>query len=159
MHELRVNTAFEQMIVSVLIVASACGVISFIANIFSAVVGGFAWIDFIAAEFADALLYAFVIFLAGFFAAGVVIAPLFVALERVPYRRTWPYIAAMFAYELILYFFFFKSFAGTGALPFQLVVFAPGIIGAAIFGYRMGPYWRMAMRRDDAAPQQFPQIH
>ena len=159
--QIRINTAFEQMIVSVLIGASFCSVVFFIVSAFSTISGGYGWLEFIVGDFVNALLYAFVIFLSGFLAAAIVAAPLFVALEKIPYRHMWPYVIAALFFELALYALFFRGFASAGGSSslFILPMFAPGIIVSVIFGFRMRPFWRAVARAEQAATEHLPRLH
>ncbi len=152
--EVRVNIAFEQMIVSVLTGAVICGALYFMLTIAVAVFGGQFYFYFLASEFFQALLYTFVIFLAGFFAAVVLVTPMFIALERMKYRRTWPYLFAAILFELFLYELFFKDFTAGQSLPFylNLPMVAPGIVIALIFGSRMRATWRAASRAEENPP-------
>ncbi len=159
--QIRINTAFEQMIVSVLIGASFCGVVFFVVSAFYTVLGGYGWLEFIVGDFVNALLYAFVIFLAGFLAAAIVAAPLFVALEKIPYRHMWPYVIAALAFEFVLYVLFFRSFASAGGSSglFFLPMFAPGVIVSVIFGFRMRPFWRAVAQTEQAATDHHQRLH
>lgn len=159
--QIRVNTAFEQMIGSVLIGAGFCGAAFFVWNIVTAVFGGYVWFDYVAGQFFNALLYTFVIFLAGFLAAGILITPLFVALEKIPYRHTWPFVIAALVFELLLYALFFRDFVGmqSQSILFNLPMFAPGIIITLIFGRRMQPFWRAVAQAEETAADQMPRLH
>ncbi len=160
-NEIRINTAFEQMIVSVLIGASFCGVVLFVSSILAALFGGYVWLDYFVGQFVDALLYTFVIFLAGFLAAAILITPLFVALEKIPYRKTWPFVIAAIVFEFLLYGLFFKDFVGAPARPvwFNISMFAPGVVITLIFGRRMQPFWHAEARMEQAGADETLRLH
>ena len=160
-NHIRINTAFEQMIGAVIYGAGLCGFVFFIMNVLTAVFGGYALFDYVIVQFFNALLYTFVIFLTGFLAAGVMITPLFVALEKIPYRRTWPFVFAALIFELFLFFLFFEDFAGaqSNSVYFTLPMFAPGIIITLIFGRLMQPFWQAVARAEQMAADQTLRLH
>ena len=129
--QIRVNIAFEQMVVSVLTGAFVGGALTFLLNVAGVFLDGFSFAALLTAIL-QTLLVAFVIFLVGFFSSVVIGAPLFVALEKRKRRNVWPYLAAAIAVAII-------SFAAAvrglpEARDFTLATWAGG----------MRPHWQAA---------------
>ncbi len=152
--QIRVNVAFEQMIVSVLAGAFVGGGLTLLlklGGLFFA--GGFAFTGLITAIL-ETMLVSFLIFLIGFFASVAIGAPLFIALEKRKRRNMWPYLVAALAVAVVSFM------AASGGLPtgrdltigVLAATFIPALIIAFTFGRLMRPHWDAAARAeaDDA---------
>lgn len=148
--QIRVNVAFEQMIVAVLAGAFVGGGLTLIMKLgvflFSAGVS----FSGLVGVFLETLLVGFLIFLIGFFSSVAIGAPLFMALEKRKRRNMWPYLAASLAVAILTFI------AASGGLPtrndFSLIaitaIFVPAIVIALIFARLMRPHWRAAERAE-----------
>ena len=150
--ELQLNFAFEQMIVAVLCGAALSFI--FVLCLKMAAAAMAANISFAAflTSFGAALLTGFLVFLAGFLATVLFLAPLLKALEKDRRRQPWPYFAVSLliaAVGLVL----------VSALPWGNGMSAPVIASvilsaisiAGIYVRRMVPYWRARKEADEAA--------
>lgn len=146
--QIRANIAFEHMVVAVLIAAAASGGAVFVLAGGEAIVSGRQIVPALFGAFYNAMQFAFVAFLIGFFSAVAVGLPLFLALEKIRLRKVWPYVAAGAAIELVAAGFVLKRipFAGDFLSFENAPLLLPGVLAAAIFGRRMRPLWKAAER-------------
>lgn len=149
--QIRVNVAFEEMIVSVLTGAAIGGALAFGFNLFGLVSGGFIFAGLLSAML-DAFLVAFVVFLTGFGASVAIGAPLFMFLEKRKRRTVWPYLAAALGVAIFAMFFKNASLPDTEGWRGAVLVFTPAVIIALTFGRLMRPHWKAAEKAEaDAA--------
>lgn len=155
--QIRVNVAFEQMIVSVLAGAFVGGALTLAVKFGAFFLSSGVSFAGLVSIFLETLLASFLIFLVGFFSSIVIGAPLFIALEKRKRRNMWPYLAASLAVAI-------ASFViSSGGLPtgsdFSLMtitaIFAPAIVIALIFAHLMKPHWQAAARAEAATEDPF----
>ncbi len=150
--EVRINVAFEQMVLSVLTGAFVGGGATLLFGLITSLVTGAFSISVLLSVLLNTLLVSFLIFLVGFFASLVIGAPLFSALERAKRRTLWPYLGAALGVALIVLSFM------QGGLPLAedfsvglvLAVILPAIVIAVTFARFMQPHWRAADRAEAA---------
>lgn len=150
--EVRINVAFEQMVLSVLTGAFVGGGATLLFGLITALTSGVFSISVLLSVLLNTLLVSFLIFLVGFFASLVIGAPLFSALERAKRRTLWPYLGAALGIALIVLSFM------QGGLPLAedfsvglvLAVILPAIVIAVTFARFMQPHWRAADRAEAA---------
>jgi hypothetical protein len=148
--QIRVNVAFEQLIVAVLTGAFVAGILTLVLNLGAAVFGGVLSFSTLLSAALNTLLVSFLVFLVGFLASIIVGAPLFIVLEKAKRRSMWPYLAASLAVAIIVFSFM------AGHLPLAddvtvsvfVSVFIPAIVIAFVFGRLMQPHWRAAARAE-----------
>lgn len=148
--QIRVNVAFEQMIVAVLAGAFVGGGLVFIIKLGAFVLSaGMSFSGFVAV-FLEMLLAGFLIFLVGFFASVAIGAPLFIALEKRKRRNMWPYLAAATGVAIAAFLFVSGGLPGRSAGDLAAVAstFVPAIVIALTFARLMKPHWRAAERAE-----------
>lgn len=146
----RMNVAFEQMVMSVLTGAVVGGGLSFVIGLAGAVLSATLSFSTLLSVLLNMVLTSFLIFLVGFFASVIVGAPLFVALENAKRRSLWPYLGASLAVAGIVFSIL------QGGLPVAadlnvdsfIALFLPACVIAIVFSRRMQPYWRAAKRAE-----------
>ena len=143
--QIRVNIAFEQMVVSVLTGAFVGGALTFLLNVAGVFLDGFSFAALLTAIL-QTLLVAFVIFLVGFFSSVVIGAPLFVALEKRKRRNVWPYLAAAIAVAIISFAAAVRGLpeARDFTLATCAAIFVPTLVFALMFARGMRPHWQAA---------------
>ncbi len=143
--EVRANIAFEQMVVAVLISALISGACLLVVNnVILIAKGGWRLADALVTSL-GAVQATFFIFLFGFAAAIVVGAPLFKALEKIRYRRVWPYGVAAVAVQYVILAISLGR-PPTLDTPAGLLFFAPGLMAAFLFGRFIRPLWAASER-------------
>ncbi|MEQ8176947.1 MAG: hypothetical protein RIC52_00015 [Amphiplicatus sp.] len=156
--QIKAHIAFEHMLVSVLIGAGVSAAALFVVNnAVSLAKGGWSLAIFLATGL-DAVWFAFVVFLVGFGAVVAVGVPLFLALEKVPYRRLWPYILA----AVILQYAAHALIFGPPPLfekPATFLIFAPGLLMAGLFWRRIQPLWRAGKMENEAPKPPLRIVH
>lgn len=150
--QVRVNVAFEEMIVAVLTGAGAGAAMTLALNVFGLMTRGFIMAGLLSAVL-DAMLVGFLVFLVGFGASVAIGAPLFVVLEKRKRRNVWPYLAAALGVAISAYFFASAGLpatenVGPGAVA---AIFAPAVIIAVMFARLMQPHWRAAEKAEREA--------
>lgn len=148
--QVRMNVAFEQMVMSVLSGALVGGGMRFIIGVASAIFGATLSFSTLLSVLLNTMLVSFLIFLIGFFASVIVGAPLFAALENAKRRSLWPYLGASLAVALIVFSLM------QGGLPVMsdldassaISIFLPAVIIAVVFVRRMQSYWRAAKQAE-----------
>ncbi|MEO1243936.1 MAG: hypothetical protein AAFX54_18660 [Pseudomonadota bacterium] len=158
--EVRINVAFEQMVLSVLTGAFVGGAATLLFGLITSLATGAFSISVILSVLLNTLLVSFLIFLVGFFASLVIGAPLFSALERAKRRTLWPYLGVALGVALIVLSFM------QGGLPLVedfsigliLAVVLPAIVIAVTFARFMQPHWRAA-ERAEAAEDNILRLH
>ncbi|MEO1136296.1 MAG: hypothetical protein AAFW68_06750 [Pseudomonadota bacterium] len=150
--QIRVNVAFEAMIVAVLTGAAAGAVMTLAINLFGLMTRGFIMAGFLSAVL-DAMLVGFLVFLVGFGASVAIGAPLFVVLEKRKRRNVWPYLAAAIGVAIGAYFFAASGLPATEEMGIGAVaaIFAPAAIIAVMFARLMKPHWRAAEKAEREA--------
>jgi hypothetical protein len=149
--QIRVNIAFEQMVVAVLAGAASGGAMTLVVKLARAVFSDFSFAALLAV-FLDTLLVSFLIFLVGFFASVAVGAPLFMFLEKRKRRTLWPYLAAALAVAIMALMFAAGDFVSSALrLETMTAIFAPAIVIALIFARLMKPHWRAAEKAEAEA--------
>ncbi|MCA8890089.1 MAG: hypothetical protein KDA46_14740, partial [Parvularculaceae bacterium] len=137
--EVRLNIAFEQMIVAAL-GSSAVSALCIVLLKIGILIGNGVWtISATFMSFYHGISFAAIFFLLSFAAAALIGAPLFRVLEKAKYRRLWPYYFAAA----------FVGFLCTAALgspvsieqPANILRLAPGIMMVAFFGRLIKPFW------------------
>lgn len=155
---IRAHIAFEHMLVSVLLgTAVSAAALFAVNNVFSIAKGGWRLATLLSTGMA-AVWFAFTAFLIGFAAVIAVVAPLFLALEKIRYRRLWPYLAAAALVQFAAYALIF----GPPPLfekPATFFIFAPGLLMAVLFWRRIQPLWRAAERETAAPPATVYRLH
>jgi len=151
--QIRVNIAFEQMIVAVLAGAAVGGALTLVSKVAAVFMLDFSFAALLTAAL-ETLLVTFLIFLIGFAASVAVGAPLFIFLEKRKRRNTWPYLAASIAIALAVFVAVAGGLPGVGRLTFGALAstLAPAIVIALIFGRLMQPHWRAAERAEEKKP-------
>ncbi|WDI31807.1 hypothetical protein PUV54_01225 [Hyphococcus flavus] len=151
--QIRVNVAFEQMIVAVLAGAFAGGGLVFIIQFGAFVLSGGMTLSGFVNVFLETLLAGFLIFLVGFFSSVAIGAPLFMALEKRKRRNLWPYLAAAMGVALATIVFRAGGLPAQGDLTLMTlaVVIVPALIIALTFARLMKPHWRAAEKAEQAA--------
>lgn len=151
--QIRINVAFEQMILAVLTGAVIGGGLIFVLGFAGAIVGGGLSPSQLLAVTLKAITISFLIFLTGFFSSAAVMTPLFWAMEKAKRRNVWPYLAASLVVAILAFLL------ATGETPFTAkntpealsATIVPAIVIALIFGRRMEPYWRASAQAEAAA--------
>lgn len=157
--EIRVRVAFEHMLVAALLTAGASAAAALIANIVVQSLAS-AWsVEAAVRIVVGAATFGFVVFLIGFFAAVVVGAPLFAALEKAKIRTAHPWFVAAIAVEVAALWLIYGRFPlGPPTPPSAYLLFLPGLLFAFLFVRAMRPLWRQAERADSTAPGA-PRLH
>lgn len=150
LEQVRVNVAFEQMIVAVLAGAASGGAMTLAVKLIQVILTGLSF-SALLAVFLETLLVSFLIFLVGFFASVALGAPLFMFLEKRKRRTLWPYLAAALAAAITVLFFTAGGFPSTVGIEAVTAIFAPAIIIALIFARLMKPHWRAAEKAEAEA--------
>lgn len=147
--QIRVNVAFENMVVAVLAGAGAGGAMTFVLKLWRAVFPDFSFAALLTA-FLETLLTAFLIFLIGFISSVALGAPLFRLLENRKQRAPWPYLVAALAISVVVLLAASRGIPGPEDLRIETVtaIFAPAIIIALIFARLMTPHWRATERAE-----------
>jgi len=107
------------------------------------------------------LQFSFTIFLVAFISSIVIVAPLSLMLERVQYRKAWPFFAVALAIvsgALVL----IKGridFAGVLTMRDVALFITPALIIAAVFVRRMKQYWRVAAYEKARALENARRLH
>ena len=148
--QIRVNIAFEQMVVAVLAGAASGGAMTLVVKLARVFFSDFSFAALLAV-FLDTLLVSFLIFLVGFFASVAVGAPLFMFLEKRKRRTLWPYLAAALAAAITVLFFAAGGFPSAVGIEAVTAIFAPAIVIALIFARLMKPHWRAAEQAEAEA--------
>lgn len=151
--QIRVNVAFEQMIVAVLAGALVGGALTLVIKLGLLLFSAGVSFSGLVAVFLETLLVSFLIFLVGFFSSVVIGAPLFMALEKRKRRNMWPYLGAALAVAIVSFII------ASGGLPartgFSFATMAstivPAIVMALTFARLMRPHWRAAERAEAEA--------
>ncbi len=150
--QIRANTAFEHIAISVLSGSVICGVAAFILRIAVALIGGRFAIDAIFAAFFSGLVLTLLFFLIGFASGAVVISPLFRFLEKQKRRTIGPYAAAVTAIAgASLIVASVLPGAGTPGLVTIVAVLAASGATIVIFTRRMKSIWAAAAAEEKAA--------
>lgn len=158
---IRLNIAFEQSVLSVLTGAAIGGAAIFVVTLVGVILGGGLSIPIFVAIILRAVFVSFLIFLTGFIASAVVVAPMFMALEKRKQRNVWPYLMAAIVLAILVLLLTNNGLGGIAdANPEVLVtIIAPAIIIALIFGRRMRPHWRAAEQRETEALTNVVRLH
>ena len=153
--QIRVNIAFEQMVVGVLAGAFSGAGIAFLLNIVAALSSG-AFIAALLTGVLNALLTGFLIFLVGFFASVLIGAPLFTVLEKRKRRNVWPYLAAALGVaiaSLVVVVGGVPDLSLSTASALAITVF-PAVIVAFVFGRGMQPHWAsVSTEKEEQSPK------
>ncbi len=151
--QIRVNVAFEQMIVAVLAGALVGAALTFILKLGAFVFGGAFSLASLVTVALETMLAGFLIFLVGFFASVAIGAPLFMALEKRKRRNAWPYLAASLAVALATFVFISGDLAALArpSLGGLVSTFVPAIVIAIVFARLMQPHWRAAEKAEAEA--------
>lgn len=156
--QIRAHIAFEHMLVSVLIGAGVSAAALFLANNAISLAKGGWGLSILLSTGLDAVWFAFVVFLIGFGAVVVIGVPLFLALEKIRYRRIWPYLAAAAAFQYAAHALIF----GPPPLfeqPASFLLFAPGLLMAGVFWRRIQPLWRAGGAAGEAQKPPLRLVH
>ncbi len=159
--QIRVNVAFENMVVAVLAGAGAGGVMTLLVTLAGVLVADFSFAALLAAVL-GALLVSFMIFLVGFFASVALGAPLFKLLEKRKQRAPWPYLIAALAMAVVATMVSARGIPGPDDLHIETLtaIFAPAVLIAFIFARNMRPHWRAAERAErEAANPNILRLH
>ena len=148
--QVRVNVAFEQMIVAVLAGAASGGAMTLAVKLVRVILTDRSFSALLAVVL-DTLLVSFLIFLVGFFASVAVGAPLFMFLEKRKRRTLWPYLAAALAAAITVLFFTAGGFPSAVGIEAVTAIFAPAVVIALIFARLMKPHWRAAEKAEAEA--------
>ena len=150
--QVRVNIAFENMVVAVLAGAGAGGLLTFLLKIATTVLPDFAF-GVLLTAFLETLSTAFLIFLVGFMSCVLLGAPLFRLLEKRKQRVLWPYLAAALVVALVVVLAMSRGALGRLDIGLGTVtaVIAPAIVTALTFSHQMRPHWRAAERAEREA--------
>ena len=151
--EVRMNVAFEQMVMSVLTGAVVGGGLSLVIGLAAAIFTSTISFATLLSVLLNMMLTSFLIFLVGFFASVIVGAPLFVALENAKRRSLWPYLGASMATALIVFSFLQGGLPVIADLELGSIIsiFLPAAIIAVVFVRRMQSYWRAAKQAEQNA--------
>ena len=152
--DVRMNVVFEQAILAGLAGAAVGGALRTLLETGVAISQSTPLFGIIVGFFLTLLQSSFLIFLGAFISAVAVVTPLFVALERMKLRQTWPFFVAAFA-VVSLYLGLSKSRIDFFfALEWRdvVTVIAPAILITWLFTQRLRPLWRAAATREERAP-------
>lgn len=151
--QVRVNIAFENMVVAVLAGAGAGGAMTFLVRLAAGVLQDFSF-TVLLSVFLETLMTAFLIFLIGFISCVLLGAPLFRLLEKRKQRAPWPYLAAALAVSVVVLLAASRGLPGPEDIHIETLtaIFAPAIIIALTFSRQMRPHWRAA-ERAEAEPE------
>lgn len=156
--QIRAHIAFEHMLVSVLIGAGVSAAALFVVNNAVSLAKGGWGLAVLLSTAMSAVWFAFVAFLVGFGAVVVVGVPLFLALEKIPYRRLWPYLAAAVVLQYAAHALIFGP-PPLVETPAAFLIFAPGLLIAGLFWRRIQPLWRAGRMENDAPKPPLRLVH
>jgi len=150
--QIRINIAFEQMVVSVLTGALSGGAMILALNLARMVLNDLSFTALVS-TLLETVFVAISIFLVGFFTSVAIGAPLFAALEKRKRRTLWPYLTTAIVVAIVMYLFSVGGLPSAGDLRLEalLVIFAPAIIIALTFARLMKPHWLAAQKAEEAA--------
>jgi len=151
-HQIRVNVAFEQMIVSVLAGAFVAGAFTLILDLGVAIAGSVVSFSVLLAAVLETFLVSFLVFISGFLASILIGVPLFIALEKSKRRTMWPYLGVSIGVSITVFSFIAGHIPIADDFNASIVatIFAPAIVIAFVFGRLMQPIWRAAILADEA---------
>ncbi len=147
--QVRVNIAFENMVVAVIAGAAAGAAMTFLVRLVVGVVSDFSF-SALLSVFLETLMTGFLIFLIGFISSVAVGAPLFRLLEKRKQRSLWPYLFAALAVAVVAFLAASRGLPGPENFRIEALtaIFAPAAIIAVIFSRQMRPHWRAAERAE-----------
>ncbi|WP_428408528.1 hypothetical protein [Hyphococcus sp.] len=149
--QIRINVAFEEMVVAVLAGALAGGALTLL---FAAaeLLNGFS-LTLLVSALLEGLFVSILIFLVGFGASVAFGAPLFAALEKRKRRNLWPYLGAAMGVAVAVLVLFTIGFPSVSAASVRTlaVIFLPPLIVSLVFVRRMTPHWRAAEKAESEA--------
>jgi len=150
--QIRINVAFEQMIVAVLVGALVAGALTLLLDFGAAVTGGVVSFSVLLAAVLETFLVSFVVFIAGFLASILIGVPLFMALEKAKRRTMWPYLGVSLGVSISVFSFIVGHIPIADDVNASIVatIFTPAIVIAFVFGHLMQPIWRAATLADEA---------
>ncbi len=151
LEQIRINVAFEEMVVAVIAGALAGGAISFLFALIE-LVGGFS-LTHLVSVLLECFFVIILIFLVGFGASVAFGAPLFAALEKRKRRNVWPYLGAAMGLAVAVFVIFSVGVPSAGGASFRTVavIFVPALIVSLVFARRMTPHWRAAEKAEAEA--------
>lgn len=149
--QVRINVAFEQMVVAVLTGAFVGGALAFILKL-PELFSGFSF-TLLVSVLLEGLFVSILIFLIGFGASVAFGAPLFAALENRKQRNVWPYLAAALGVAIAVFVILAVAFPSVGGLSVKTVavIFVPAISIAGVFARGMRGHWRAAEKAEAEA--------
>ncbi|WP_425407928.1 hypothetical protein [Hyphococcus sp.] len=161
LEQIRMNIAFEQMIVAVLAGAFVGGGLTLLLKLADVLIAVELSFNGLIGVFLDTLFVSFMIFLIGFFASVAVGAPLFTALEKRKRRNMWPYLAASMGVAIAAFIFIAGGLPAPkdATLARLSAIFIPAIVVAVVFARLMQPHWRAAAQRDARAEENLYRLH
>ena len=147
--QIRLNVAFEQSVLSVLTGAAIGGALSLVVDLFVVLGTGLSFMQLVSTLVA-ALTASFLIFLAGFISSILVVAPLFLTLERAKKRILWPYPLAALLIAFLIMTVLHGQFPLVSDFDIEAVmtVILPALIIGVLFARRMRPYLIAAARAE-----------
>ncbi|WP_375206614.1 hypothetical protein [Hyphococcus sp.] len=149
--QVRINVAFEEMVLAVLAGALAGGGLAILLAL-PELLSGLS-LTLLVSILLECLFVSILIFLVGFGASVLFGAPLFAALEKRKRRNVWPYLGAALGVALaafILLAIAFPSVVGV-SLKTGAATVVPALVIAAVFSRRMQPHWRAAEKAEAEA--------
>ncbi len=150
--QIRINVAFEEMVVSVLAGAGVGGALTFVLSLARTLMGGFSFLN-LTTLFLESLLVSILIFLIGFGASVIFGASLFAALEKRKRRNVWPYLGAATGVAIAVFVLLAIGVPGAGTIDLKAftAIFTPALVVAFVFARRMQPHWRAAEKAEAEA--------
>lgn len=138
--QIRANVVFENMIVSVLIIAALSAAAHFAIGLAARALEGALSFGGAASAFFAAIGFASLFFLGGFASALAFGIPLFRALERAKIRKAWPFALAALAVGFVV--LAAMDLAPTVEAPARALYLLPGLAAALLFARKMRAFWR-----------------
>lgn len=147
--QIRINIAFEQMVVAVLCGALSGGALTLLIGLVQSLLGGFSVSGFVA-TLLETFFVSVLVFLVGFGASVVFGAPLFSALENRKRRNVWPYLAGALGVAVIVLVLTVGGLPTTEDISLKALasIFIPALIVAIVFARGMQPHWRAAEKAE-----------
>ena len=147
--QVRINVAFEQMVVAVLMGAFVGGALTLLLNVMQGLTDGLSFVGFVS-SLLQALFVSILIFLSGFGASVIFGAPFFAALEKRKQRNVWPYLGAGLSVAIAAFVVLSVAFPSAGGFTFKTIaaIFVPPVIVAGVFAKGMQPHWRAAEKAE-----------
>lgn len=161
MSRIRLNLAFERMVVAVFEGAVICTMVALVLHSVTTVIAGTIGISHLVSIIMRSVYFGFLVFLAGFFSAAGLGLPLFSFLERMKTKKLWPYLLL----AIIVQFLVASAMAGhfltvdDFADPRTFLIWLPGPVIAFLFWREIQGLWRATDRMQAPDASEVVRLH